>query len=578
MEITPLQKRKLEKLEKLLNGGDLGMVNEILDLEDTFESQVSKVNEIAEEIKSIIPELKDGQDYVLTDKDREDIAKLTASKIKIPIVEKVIEKIEVQTKVEQPIVTEIHNITNEIKEVAVTDEPDVIVEKVNKSSKKISADRVDMSDVLNKLSETDRIAKANALPITTTFVNGKRAKNINFPSSTVTYEGDTATIISPAGGSSWTVVSSNTTAENDEQYNVIASATFTDPSPQAGKGYWVVVRNGTATIGGVGYSTAGTLIYRIFHSGAWATYYQSPFNDATSSIQTQLNAKQDTITGGATTITTSNLTASRALISNGSGKVAVSATTDTELGYVSGVTSAIQTQLDAKAPVSTTMLDPLYEQTFFQDFAFDTSQGSTANYQTGTQGGAGQAGALLTSTYTNAVGVYRLTSGTTTGVGLALQTNPQQIGTFRPGTYAAKFVTRTNLSAASNSTERYITRQGLITAAYNADPTSGIYFRYTDNVNSGNWQCVCRNGGSETVINTSVAPAITTNWDKLEWRINAAGTSVEFFINNVSQGTTTTNIPTTTYLLLWLVLHKVSGSSSQLMDIDLYYFKVTRTI
>lgn len=521
MEITPLQKRKLEKLEKLLNGGDLGMVNEILDLEDTFESQVSKVNEIAEEIKSIIPELKDGQDYVLTDKDREDIAKLTASKIKIPIVEKVIEKIEVQTKVEQPIVTEIHNITNEIKEVAVTDEPDVIVEKVNKSSKKISADRVDMSDVLNKLSETDRIAKANALPITTTFVNGKRAKNINFPSSTVTYEGDTATIISPAGGSSWTVVSSNTTAENDGQYNVIASATFTDPSPQAGKGYWVVVRNGTATIGGVGYSTAGTLIYRIFHSGAWATYYQSPFNDATSSIQTQL---------------------------------------------------------DAKAPVSTTMLDPLYEQTFFQDFAFDTSQGSTSNYSTGTQGGAGQAGALLTSTYTNAVGVYRLTSGTTANTGLALQTNPQQVGTFRPGTYAAKFVTRTNLSAASNSTERYITRQGLITAAYNADPTSGIYFRYTDNVNSGNWQCVCRNGGSETVINTSVAPAITTNWDKLEWRINAAGTSVEFFINNVSQGTTTTNIPTTTYLLLWLVLHKVSGSSSQLMDIDLYYFKVTRTI
>jgi hypothetical protein len=57
---------------------------------------------------------------------------------------------------------------------------------------------------------------------------------------------------------------------------------------------------------------------------------------------------QATITGAATTITTSDLTVSRALTSNASGKVAVSATTDTELGYVSGVTSAIQTQIDSK--------------------------------------------------------------------------------------------------------------------------------------------------------------------------------------------------------------------------------------
>lgn len=68
----------------------------------------------------------------------------------------------------------------------------------------------------------------------------------------------------------------------------------------------------------------------------------------TSDAQTQIDAKQATITGAATTITTSNLTASRAVISNASGKVAVSATTDTELGYLSGVTSAVQTQIDAK--------------------------------------------------------------------------------------------------------------------------------------------------------------------------------------------------------------------------------------
>ena len=66
----------------------------------------------------------------------------------------------------------------------------------------------------------------------------------------------------------------------------------------------------------------------------------------TSAIQTQLNGKQASITGAATTITGSNLTASRALISNSSGKVAVSAVTSTELGYLDGVTSNVQTQIN----------------------------------------------------------------------------------------------------------------------------------------------------------------------------------------------------------------------------------------
>jgi len=44
-----------------------------------------------------------------------------------------------------------------------------------------------------------------------------------------------------------------------------------------------------------------------------------------------------------------NLTASRALVSDSNGDVSAATTTSTEIGYVNGVTSAIQTQLDAKA-------------------------------------------------------------------------------------------------------------------------------------------------------------------------------------------------------------------------------------
>lgn len=70
----------------------------------------------------------------------------------------------------------------------------------------------------------------------------------------------------------------------------------------------------------------------------------------TSPIQAQIDSKQATITGGASSIVSSNLTVDRALISSSSGKVAVSTVTATELGYVSGVTSSIQTQLNSKQP------------------------------------------------------------------------------------------------------------------------------------------------------------------------------------------------------------------------------------
>ena len=43
-----------------------------------------------------------------------------------------------------------------------------------------------------------------------------------------------------------------------------------------------------------------------------------------------------------------NLTTSRALVSDGNGDVSVSAVTSTEIGYLDGVTSSIQTQIDTK--------------------------------------------------------------------------------------------------------------------------------------------------------------------------------------------------------------------------------------
>ena len=83
--------------------------------------------------------------------------------------------------------------------------------------------------------------------------------------------------------------------------------------------------------------------------GVTATTAEINYVDGvTSNIQTQLDAKQATITGSATSIDTETLTASRAMVTNTDGKVDISDVTVTELGYLDGVTSNIQAQIDAK--------------------------------------------------------------------------------------------------------------------------------------------------------------------------------------------------------------------------------------
>lgn len=69
-------------------------------------------------------------------------------------------------------------------------------------------------------------------------------------------------------------------------------------------------------------------------------------SDKFTEISGELSGKQKTITGGASTIASSNLTASRVLVSNSSGKVAASSVTSTQLGYLSGAKGNIQNQID----------------------------------------------------------------------------------------------------------------------------------------------------------------------------------------------------------------------------------------
>lgn len=175
------------------------------------------------------------------------------------------------------------------------------------------------------------------------------------------------------------------------------------------------------TSGAIGCQTASGSQAGCLSSSDWSTF----------------NGKQSSITGAATSITSSNLTASRALVSDGSGKVSVSSTTSTELGYLSGVTSAIQTQFSNVGQYKVSTASPSAVSSFtisslssskryllVWDLTQNTSNGDITFYfnagGAGTSNGVslygGTTGAGVPATYTT-TGNHSLNLGDTTKSG-----------------------------------------------------------------------------------------------------------------------------------------------------------------
>jgi hypothetical protein len=149
-ELTPKQKKKLEKLSRLIKQGEFAILTYLFELEEKIEEAIPEITNVISRVKGddgYTPEKgvdyfdgedgrdgKDGKDYILTESDKKEIAK----KITVPVVEKVIEKTE--RIVEKPTITE-----KTIKiENPVTGEE--IIEKINSSENKIDSERIEGLD------------------------------------------------------------------------------------------------------------------------------------------------------------------------------------------------------------------------------------------------------------------------------------------------------------------------------------------------------------------------------------------------------------------------------------------------
>ena len=191
--------------------------------------------------------------------------------------------------------------------------------------------------------------------------------------ATTSAAGSTGLVPAPSAGAATRYLRSDgtwtTPPDTNTTYSAMKGATSSAagtaglvPAPAAGAatrylrsdGTWAVPpdTNTTYTLSSFGITATAAELNKL--DGVTATATEINYLDGvTSAIQTQLNGKAASSHSHPVSQVT-GLTASRALVSDSSGHPAVSTVTSTELGYLDGVTSAIQTQLNGKASTSHT--------------------------------------------------------------------------------------------------------------------------------------------------------------------------------------------------------------------------------
>jgi hypothetical protein len=201
---SPIQKKDIEPEEevefKFLRGkkGEDGIGEKGEKGEDVDPNEVVR---LLKADKGFIANTK-AEPYKLSKEDKESII----SFIKVPVVEKIIERVEV--------IREIPTITNEIKEVAKTDTSKEIIEKINSSrSLKIKRDKIDGFDELDGMirgqsRQIQNIASLGGTRQTAIkasgVLKGTGIQTLNFTNATVTPVGDGSeadvTVVSTSGG------------------------------------------------------------------------------------------------------------------------------------------------------------------------------------------------------------------------------------------------------------------------------------------------------------------------------------------------------------------------------------------
>lgn len=209
-------------------------------------------------------------------------------------------------------------------------------------------------------------------------------------------------------------------------------------------------------------------------------------------------------------------------------------------------------------------LNPSNTWYFFTDFEGGGNSAATLNSDKIAVGflGANVTSTILTTSESGAVGVMSIGTGTTSTGAVFIGTNT---GVFSFGDGITLSEIRVKLPVLSDGTNRFTIRVGFVNSA-TGDSINGAYFRYVDNVNSGNWQLITRSGGVETAVNTATT-VVANTWIKLSVLTDATASLVTYSVNGVSVGTINSNIGTTN-IGMGMSIVKSAGTTASLLYCD----------
>lgn len=204
------------------------------------------------------------------------------------------------------------------------------------------------------------------------------------------------------------------------------------------------------------------------------------------------------------------------------------------------------------------------------------------------------------------LGVVSLIAGNSTArsAGTTNRTNQQGIISHSTGTASTNFAgyaygsslyigsgtisieTYATVETLSTVTERFMTYFGYAGGSSNyLNIPSGIFFSYDEGgvqfsagAATPNWKCYTRATGGTVTVTTSSVVVNANQWYKLRIDINAAGTSVTFYINGTLVATHSTNIPApTTAIAPVSIIHKTAGTTARTMLTDYFMYEETFT-
>ena len=175
------------------------------------------------------------------------------------------------------------------------------------------------------------------------------------------------------------------------------------------------------------------------------------------------------------------------------------------------------------------------------------------------------------------LGIATSNTGTTTSgrsfVGLA-SSDQLQLGN---GEVRCTCILRTP-ATASDGTNRYGLRMGLLDTRTSGSVGDGLFFSYTDTVNSGNWSIdAVSGGGAYSPIDTGIAMPLGT-WLRLDIIVNSTATEATFYIDDVLVHTETTTIPSGFSGALgagWIIF-KSTGTTSRNLFVD--YWGISKEV